>query len=347
MPAPQHPQPRPASHGTDPFTDVEARTITQIEADENVRIERDTSSLPVAAQLTRLPLKWIVITLLVCAATAHLAQRVENRHLLDAAQKQGWVDEEQRKQADDAQELVRQREDIQRRMAELKERRRKLQETLERGGAPPPGDEKDITDVPLTLEALRAEIRELAGPSYDNYRRLGTAVALALGGLGLILLALFVRLLWAAVLGGAAFGAAFLTGQETWIVWGSAAAGAALGAWLGPRLLVASMYSNATLAGLVLGGIAAGGGVYLSTGHELGALVATGAGTIGGAVLGFKFARPLFLSSVLANCAGAATSLLWLLWGDLFPHFWPLTFAGLVVVDGVATRLYHRLRWGQ
>lgn len=346
MPAPEQPQPRPDREGTDPYAGVDARTISQIENDENVRIERDTSSLPVAAQLTRLPLKWIAITLLVCAGVAHLAQRVENRHLLDAAQKQGWVSKEQREQADDAQELYRQREDIQRRLSELKERRRKLQETMDRGGEPPP-EEKDLTDAPLTLEALRAEIRERAGDSFDNYRRLGTAVALAFGGLGLILLALFVRVLWAAILGGAAFGATFLMGLEPWIMWSATGAGALLGAWLGPRLLVAGMYSNATLAGLVLGAVAGGGGVYLGTGHELGALLATGAGAIGGAVLGFKFARPLFLSSVLANCAGTATSLLWLLWGDLFPHFWPLTFAGLVVVDGVATRLYHRLRWGQ
>jgi hypothetical protein len=122
---------------------------------------------------------------------------------------------------------------------------------------------------------------------------------------------------------------------------------AAFGAWLGPKLLLAAVVSNTMLAGLVLGGLIAGGSAYLGTGDELYGLIGLGAGAVLGVVLGYKFARPLFLSAVLANTAGMAATALWLIWGDLYPFFWPATLGGLMLFDGAATRLYHHLRWSE
>jgi hypothetical protein len=99
------------------------------------------------------------------------------------------------------------------------------------------------------------------------------------------------------------------------------------------------------LAGLILGGTAGGGAVYLVTGNELYSIFGLGVGLVVGALIGFKYLRQLFLSAVLANAAGFGTLVLWLAWGELFAHFWPITFGGLMITDAVATRIYHKVRW--
>ena len=332
---------KPEPPRTDPFDDVEAKSITEIEMDQRVDLERE--ELPAAAKLTDLPMKWVLLTLLLCIAVSELAQRVERKQLIQSARDAGLLKEEEADQAEKADELISEREKIQQRIKELQERRKRAEELVN-------GEEEKTEEepsIPLSMESLRAEIRRLAGDQYENYQRFATLVALLVGGLGLILMAVFVRVLAAALLGSIAWGVTFFLGVEPWIMWTAAGAGALLGAWLAPRLLLANMLVNVAFAGMVLGGAAVGGGVYLATAHELYSIFGLGIGLVVGALLGFKFARPLFLSAVLANAAGFATLVLWLAWGDLFPHFWPVTFGGLMILDAVATRIYHRVRWGQ
>lgn len=331
---------------TDPFEDVDAKSITEIEFDQRVKIERD-DTLPAAAKLTDLPLKWVLLTLIICIGIGELAQRVERKHLIDAARDSGIVAEKDAETADEVDRLARDREEIQKRIRELREKRESIRNPLEDEPKEPEENAEEEPRIPLTLESLRAEVRRLAGDRYDGYRRFVTAVALLSGAFGLILMAVFVRLLAAAVLGGIAGGAAFFLDVEPWVMWTAAGAGAGLGALIAPRLLLANMLFNVAIVGLVVGGVALGGGVYLGTGEELYAIFGLGIGMVAGALLGLKFARPLFLSAVLANAAGFATLLLWLLWGELYPHFWPVTFGGLMIIDAVATRIYHKVRWGR
>jgi hypothetical protein len=107
------------------------------------------------------------------------------------------------------------------------------------------------------------------------------------------------------------------------------------------------MLVNVTLAGTILGGTLLGGGVYLATANELYSIFGLGGGVVLGAIIGFKYSRQLFLTAVLVNAAGFATLLLWLSWGELFKHFWPVTFGGLMIIDAIATRIYHKVRWGR
>lgn len=337
---------KPEAPPTDPFADVEAKTITEIEADQRVDLERE--ALPAAAKLTDLPMKWVLVTLLVCIGVSELAQRVERKHLVAAAEKSGLLKADEEKPAETAEPVVNDRKRIQDRIRELKEKRRNIaSEPRDPREAKPAAENESAEDarVPLTLESLREEIRSLAGDQYDSYRKFATLIALLVGGLGLILLAVFVRVLAAALIGGAAGVALFFLQVEPWIMWLAVGLGAALGAWLAPRLLLANILFNVALAGMCVGGMALGGGVYLATGHELYSIFGLGIGIVVGALVGFKLARPLFLSAVLANAAGTATLVLWLAWGELFSHFWPVTFGGLMIVDAVATRVYHRVRW--
>jgi hypothetical protein len=332
---------------TDPFQDVDAKSITQIEQDEGVGLER--VELPAAAKLTDLPMKWVLLTLLLCIGVSELAQRVERKQLIQSAKDAGLLKEDEVEKADKADELVSEREKIQQRIRDLKERRKKFEtgaRSASEGGSKESEKADEDAKIPLTLESLRAEIRSIAGDQYESYRKFATLIALLVGALGLILLAVFVRLFAAALIGGAAGVALFFLQVEPWIMWTAVALGAAIGAWLAPRLLLANMLFNVSLAGMVLGGAAIGGGVYMVTGHELYAIFGLGIGIVLGALIGFKFARPLFLCAVLANAAGFGTFVLWLAWGELFPHFWPVTFGGLMIADAVATRIYHRVRWG-
>ncbi|MCA8916518.1 MAG: hypothetical protein KDB90_14020 [Planctomycetes bacterium] len=325
---------------TDPFEDVQAKTITEIEADQRVSLERE--ELPAAAKLTDLPMKWVLMTLLVCISVQELAQRVERRQLIQSAEKSGLIKQEEADQARKADELVREREKIQDRIRELQERKKRADKLVNGPDAEAEADAK----IPLTMEALRAEIRRIAGDQFDSYRKFATLIALLVGGIGLILMAVFVRLLAAAILGGMVGVTLFFLQVDPWIMWASTAAGAAFGAWLAPRLLLANMLFNVALAGMMIGGASLGGGVYLATMDELYAIFGLGVGVVLGALLGFKYARPLFLCAVLANAAGFATLILWLGWGELYPHFWPVTFGGLMIIDAVATRIFHKVRWG-
>jgi hypothetical protein len=336
---------RPDSAPTDPFQDIDAKSITQIEQDEGVGLER--VGLPAAAKLTDLPMKWVLLTLLLCIGVSELAQRVERKQLIQSAKDAGIIKEDEVEKGDKADELVSEREKIQQRIRDLKDRKKRADKMVEDKSPEKDAREaEDDTEVPLTLESLRAEIRSIAGDQYESYRKFATLIALLVGALGLILLAVFVRLFAAALIGGAAGVALFFLQVEPWIMWTAVGIGAAIGAWLAPRLLLANMLFNVSLAGMVLGGAAIGGGVYMVTGHELYAIFGLGIGIVLGALVGFKFARPLFLCAVLANAAGFGTFVLWLAWGELFPHFWPVTFGGLMIADAVATRIYHRVRWG-
>ncbi|MCA8912924.1 MAG: hypothetical protein KDB82_14585 [Planctomycetes bacterium] len=326
---------------TDPFEDVEAKSITEIEMDQRVDLERE--ALPAAAKLTDLPLKWVLIVLLFCIGASELGQRVERKQLIQAAKDSGLIKEEEAEKADEVNQLVKDREKLQDRIRELQKRR----DELDKLGEDTPDDAEEPPEIPLTMESLRAEIRRIAGDQYESYRKFATLIALLIGGLGLILLAVFVRVLAAALIGGIAGGAAFFLQVDPWIMYAAAAVGAALGAWLAPRLLLANMLFNVAIAGMVLGATLAGGGVFLATGNELYSIFGLGVGLVVGALIGFKFARPLFLSAVLANAAGFATFVLWLAWGDLYPHFWPITFGGLMIIDAVATRIYHKVRWAR
>lgn len=356
----QAPQPsqRPPQHPTDPFQDVDAKSVTDIEMDAKVTLAREPEALPAAARLTDLPLKWVILALILCIGISELAQRVERRHLIEKAVETGLIEEADAQKARDTNDVADQRDRIQQRMRELKERRQKFDEI----GKPKPGykpsppssrpgpkqaepETDEIAGIPITLEALRAEIRRISGDSFEAHRQLATLAALLAGAFGLILMAIFARLLAAAMVGGLAFGICYFVQVEAWVLWVSTAAGAVLGAWLAPRLLLANMLFNVSLAGMVLGGALVGGGVYLATLNELYAIFGLGGGLVLGAVIGFKFYRQLFLTAVLVNSAWSATLLLWLLWGDLFPHFWPVTFGGLMIMDGVATRIYHKVRW--
>ncbi|MCA8936957.1 MAG: hypothetical protein KDB68_12225 [Planctomycetes bacterium] len=331
---------KPASPpSNDPFEDVDAKSITEIELDQRVDIERE--ALPAAARLTDLPLKWVLLTLILCIGASELAQRVERKQLIQAARDSGLLKEEDAAKADEVDQVVKDREKIQDRIRELKQRR----DEIEKIGEDEDESAEEAPEIPLTMESLRAEIRRLAGDQYESYRKFATLIALLVGGLGLILLAVFVRALAAALIGGVAAGAAFFLQVEPWIMYTAGGVGALLGAWLAPRLLLANMLFNVALAGMLLGATLFGGGIFMVTGNELYSIFGLGIGLVFGALIGFKFARPLFLSAVLANAAGSATFVLWLAWGDLYPHFWPITFGGLMITDAILTRIYHKVRW--
>ncbi len=356
---PQRPKPGFQDHQTDPFDGVDARSVTDIEQDEKVRLEREP--LPAAARLTDLPLKWVLIALLICIGVGELAQRVERKHLINKAEDTNLLTQEEAEAAREGNEMFNDRERIRERMLEVRKRQRAFREDADRlrrehplqqpteepppTAAPQPVPEPEATALPLTLESIRAEVARIAGDNYESYRRLATLAALLIGGLGLILMAVFVRLLAALLVGGVVGTVAFFLGLETWIVAVSAGAGALLGAALAPRLLLANMLVNVTLAGTILGGTLLGGGVYLATSSELYSIFGLGGGVVLGAIIGFKFSRQLFLTAVLVNAAGFATLLLWMAWGELFPHFWPVTFGGLMILDAIATRIYHKVRW--
>lgn len=340
----------------DPFAGVEARSVTEIEREAHVKVQH--VELPDAAKLTQLSIGWLLLAIVLCVGATVVGQFVEIKHLRQALASAGILEESNPAPASapaslpatepEAEKLLDDRAALRRRISDIRQRQRNLDRTTrpETAARPEPAPEPEA-ELPLTLEGLRVELRERAGADFDNYRRFGTVLALVIGALGLLLLALFVRALWAAIFGGAALGLTMLAGLSPWIVWGSALLAGAFGAWLGPRLLLAAIVSNATLAGLVIGGMAGGGSVYLATGSELFGLTAAGGGVALGGVLGFKFARPMFLAAVVANCAGFGAFVLWLLWGDLFTWFWPVTMGSLMLFDGLTTRLYHRFRWGE
>ena len=96
---------KPASPpSNDPFEDVDAKSITEIELDQRVDIERE--ALPAAARLTDLPLKWVLLTLILCIGASELAQRVERKQLIQAARDSGLLKEEDAAKADEVDQVV-------------------------------------------------------------------------------------------------------------------------------------------------------------------------------------------------------------------------------------------------
>ncbi|MCC6574257.1 MAG: hypothetical protein IT462_10745 [Planctomycetes bacterium] len=365
----QHP-PKPASKDED--IGPNAQDSQELNYDPGTAVS-EPEPLPAAAKLTDLPLKWLVLTLIVCIGVGYLFQNAEYKHLVNTVREKHLLTDDQQKTVDDVQSVYDQREAVSRQIRKYNELKRKLRD-IENGPAPAPPPspvirakdaektpakvdpakaeppkaaepaEPDV-DLPLTPEALRAWIKIKAGDNYDAGRKIATMVALAMGGFGLILLALLVRVIGAAVLGGTTLAVTYFTGIEPLYMWIGTGAAALFGALLAPRMLLASIYSNGAVAGMVLGGVALGGGTYLITQNEFQALLGVGVGAAAGALIGIKVARPLYLCAVLANSAGLATWILWLCWGDLYPYFFPATFGGLMIVDAVITRIYHKVRW--
>ncbi|MCF6229040.1 MAG: hypothetical protein L3J82_10385 [Planctomycetes bacterium] len=333
--------------GKDPFSSVDAKSVTEIELDHGVKLDREP--LPPAAQLTNLPLKWVFLMLMLCLGANMMVAHVERSQLISAAEDKGLITESEAEDARAADRIVDQREEYRDRLRELKQRRAEF-ERLRNGSE----DDIEATEkvsepdgIPLTLETLREDLIERAGDKFPTYQRAVTVFALVIGGLGLIVLALFIRILGAAVLGGGAFAGTWFVGVEPQIMWAATGVGALAGLFFAPRLLLANMLINSAIAMMLIGGILAGGGVYISTGDELYSMFALGGGAVLGAIFGIKYARQLFLSAVLANCAGMATLALWLMWGEIYANFWPLTFGALMIFDGVATRIYHKVRWAR
>ncbi len=199
--------------------------------------------------------------------------------------------------------------------------------------------------MPLTLEAFRDWLQQKAGPNWERWRNSATAVALVIGGLGLVVAAFMVRIAGALALGLVGAVSGFVIGLDVMFVAGLGLIGAVIGMILAPRLLLASIYSNAMLAGIVVGGLAAGGATYLGTQSDGLGLAGLGLGAMFGAMVALKFARQFYLCSVLANTAGLASFILLLVWGEAFPFFSQVTFGGLMLTDGLLTRLYHKIRY--
>ncbi|MDC1142552.1 hypothetical protein OAU50_05640 [Planctomycetota bacterium] len=340
--------------------------------DKKAPDEFESESQSAAAQLTNLPLKWVVLMLLLCLATNLTIARVERSQLIASAEDKGLITQEEAAGAKQADRLVDEREQIRDRIRELKKKRskfRRMKKEIDDGmdeGDPEresrrkarreslrSDNESDADtdapddEIPLTLESVREDLIEHAGDSFPTYQKGVTVLALVIGALGLIVMALFVRVLGAAILGGGTFAVAWFMDVEPGILWGAAGVAALAGTFFAPRMLLANMLVNSAFALMIIGGVMGGGAVYLSTGDEFYALCALGGGALIGAIIGIKYARQLFLSAVLANCAGLATLALWLMWGELYANFWPLTFGALMIFDGVATRIYHKVRWSR
>lgn len=365
--------------------------------------------LPPSATLTNLPLKWLLLTLIVCIGVSYLWQQVEQQHLVNTVRAKGLMSEDEIKAARSSRNLREQREAVSRRVREHVRVRRQLREAEKSRSATRPGTRRDKTkadamaplapkgsavgiytagvfaftdtaadsknskdgkanpfslpdlsdlpdisglmdelqqfEIPMTPEALREWIKIQAGDQYEEGRKTATLIALGVGAFGLILLAIVVRVIGAMVLGGATFAATFFTGVEPVWMWVGTGVAALAGFMLAPRVLLATVYGNGALAGMVIGAVALGGGTYMFTEVDTQGLMGVGVGAAAGALAGIKLARPLYLCALLANTAGLATAVLWLCWGDLFEHFVPVTFGGLMITDAVITRIYHKVRW--
>ncbi len=327
--------------------------------------------LPASAQLTNLPLLWLVAGLLLCMGAGWMIERVDAKRFVSVAERTGAIQESEKVTAEDPpDEILANRKDLEKRIRRHRKKRRDWERRYnidrkrhrksfrERINAPQASPTPEATDespeasdppteVPFTIDVLRERIEEELGDSLELWRVTITVVALVFGALGLLLTSLFVRVISGATVAAPAFGIAWFFGLDPVISIAIGAAGAVVGMAIGPRLLVAAMMTHAALAGVFFGGVGLGGGVYLFTMEVVWALGAAGAGALLGAMVGFKYYRQLFLTSYVINKAWLATFVLWLFWGDAFPHFWLITFGGLVIADGISARIWFHTRWNK
>lgn len=325
------------------------------EEDEEDEKADDTRFMSADAKLTHLPLHWAIITLCVCMGISFLINQVDGermRQALTFAKDKGQLSEEDADLAERGITTYEKRQEYQRKLKNLRERRTELahraRHILE--GSEHHEDEEQskvekLADMPLTVDDFREYMQEKAGDRWERWRNTVTAIALVIGGLGLVVAAFMVRIAGAVVMGAVGAISGYVIGLDPLICLGAGAAGALIGSLLAPRLLLASIYSNAMFAGLIVGGIAGGGSVYLGSGSEGLGLMGLGVGALFGAMVALKFARQFYLCSVLANTAGLASFMLWVVWGEQFPYFSQITFAGLMIVDGLLTSLYHKVRY--
>ncbi|KAA0216410.1 hypothetical protein EDM80_04370 [bacterium] len=315
----------------------------------------DTRILSPEAKLTHLPVIWALLTILLCMSLSYLVNQVDGERMRQAlrfAQDKGELSQDDADLAEKGISTFEQRERYQKKLRELRAKRRELADRTRHllEGSEHHDDEEQtrldkLADMPLTLEAFRDWLQQKAGPDWDRWRNSATAVALVIGGLGLVVAAFMVRIAGALALGLVGAVSGFAIGGDVMWVAGLGLLGAIIGMILAPRLLLASIYSNAMLAGIVVGGLAAGGATYLGTQSEGLGLAGLGLGALFGAMVALKFGRQFYLCSVLANTAGLASFILLLVWGEAFPYFSQVTFGGLMLADGLLTRLYHKIRY--
>ncbi|MCC6150722.1 MAG: hypothetical protein IT461_10775 [Planctomycetes bacterium] len=315
----------------------------------------DTRFMSADAKLTHLPLHWAIITLCVCLGISFLINQVDGermRQALTYAKDKGQLSQDDADLAERGISTYEKRQEYQKKLRGLRERRSELADRARHileGSEHHEEEEKSgvekLADMPLTIDDIREYLQEKTGSNWERYRNIATAFALVLGGLGLVVAAYMVRIAGAVLLGAVGATSSFVFGLDPMISIGVGLVGALIGSFLAPRLLLASIYSNAMFAGVIVGGIAGGGSIYLGSGSEGLALLGLGVGALLGAMIALKFARQFYLCSVLANTAGLASFVLWVVWGEQFPYFSQITFGGLMVVDGLLTRLYHKVRY--
>ncbi len=335
----------------------EAEQEAEEEAEEEEKDERvdNTRYMSADAKLTHLRLHWALFTLLVCMGISFLINQVDGermRQALSYAQDKGEISKDDKDLAERGISTFEKRKQYQEKMKELRSKRGELahraRHILE-GSEHEEGEDKSkvekLADMPLTVDDFREYLQDRSGDRWEQYRNIATAFAIILGGLGLVVAAFMVRIAGAVALGAVGATTGFIFGMDPLIILGLGAGGALIGMWMAPRLLLASIYSNAMFAGLIVGGMAGGGSIYLGSGSEWLALMGLGVGALFGAMVALKFARQFYLCSVLANTAGMASFILWLVWGEQFAYFNQITFGGLMIVDGVLTRLYHKVRY--
>lgn len=315
----------------------------------------DTRFMSADAKLTHLPLHWAIITLCVCVAISFLINQVDGermRQALTFAKEKGQITEDDADLAERGISTYEKRQEYQKKLRTLRERRTELADRARHmleGSDHHEDEEKSkvekLADMPLTVDDFREYLQHKAADRWEQWRNTVTAIALIIGGLGLVVAAFMVRIAGAVALGAVGAISCYVMGLDPLICLGTGAVGALIGSLLAPRLLLASIYSNAMFAGLIVGGIAGGGSIFLGSGSEALGLLGLGVGAHFGAMVALKFARQFYLCSVLANTAGLASFMLWVVWGEQFPYFSQITFGGLMVIDGLLTRLYHKVRY--
>jgi uncharacterized membrane protein len=335
----------------------EAEEAEEAEEEEKDAKSDNTRFMSADAKLTHLRLHWAILTLLVCMGISYLINQVDGENMrkaIEVAKEHGELSEEDAKLAEKGLTTFEQRDEMREKFKKLKlkKRQRQLADKARHildGTEHQKDEEKPLYQTffsrGITGEELREWMEEKSGDKWVQYRNAASAVAVIIGGLGLVVAAFMVRIAGALFLGALGAISCFIVGLDPMFVAGGGLVGALLGSFLAPRMLLASIYSNALMAGLIIGGIAGGGAIYMGSANELLALLGLGVGALFGAMVALKFARQIYLCSVLANTAGMAMLILWVVWGEQFPYFTQITFGGLMIIDAVLTRLYHKVRY--